>query len=327
MKCVIIYFSQTGNTEKIALAIQAGVKQIAGHCDILKIKDANPRKLYQYDLIGLGSPCSQVGLFSPQPTSDGTPIIAGGVVPINVVSFARDIRFVGGKHSFIFCTQPLIPLADYFFPSVIPHLKRREMEVIGRASWYVNPYLPWHAEPSLTVGHPDEIDLLEAEKFGKEMVERSRKISDGEVNLIPPVPLMPPPMPRTKHVAWETDRRSLKFHAEKCRYPQCRLCMDNCPVDGIDLSLKLPVIGEPCQRHCAFCTMICPSCALEMDDFVEAQAQNYLDIQREQLPYLAKAEAEGRFRRLVPVEKIGFDTPFYKVHNKHPQWIIGKGPQ
>ena len=55
MKCIIIYFSLTGNTELIAKTIQAGVKQAAGHCDIVKIKEANPRRKNQYDLIGFGS--------------------------------------------------------------------------------------------------------------------------------------------------------------------------------------------------------------------------------------------------------------------------------
>jgi hypothetical protein len=37
---------------------------------------------------------------------------------------------------------------------------------------------------------------------------------------------------------------------------------------------------------------------------------------------LEKVEAEGRFRRLTPVESIGWDTPFFKVYNKHPRYII-----
>jgi flavodoxin len=86
MKCIVIYFSQTGNTEKVAKAIQAGVKQASGHCDITKIKDANPRRLYEYDLIGLGSPCF-------------------GREPFNVAAFINKMRFVGGKHVFAFTTH------------------------------------------------------------------------------------------------------------------------------------------------------------------------------------------------------------------------------
>ena len=45
------------------------------------------------------------------------------------------------------------------------------------------------------------------------------------------------------------------------------------------------------------------------------------------LPALEKAEAEGHFRRLVPIKELKPDTYGFMVHKKHPQWIIGKGPQ
>ena len=45
MKAVVIYSSQTGNTEKIAYAIQRGVKQVTGQCDSLKMKETNPKRL------------------------------------------------------------------------------------------------------------------------------------------------------------------------------------------------------------------------------------------------------------------------------------------
>jgi hypothetical protein len=86
VKCIIIYFSQTGNTEKIAKAIQTGLKSITGHCDILTLKEANPKRLYDYDLIGLGS----------------LVIIKE---PPNVSAFINSLRFVGGRHAFSFCTH------------------------------------------------------------------------------------------------------------------------------------------------------------------------------------------------------------------------------
>ena len=85
MKCIIIYFSQTGNTEKIAKQVQAGIIEAAGNCDMVPIKEANPRKLYQYDLIGIASPVM-------------------GIEPPNVTMFIKNMRFVGGKHSFVFNT-------------------------------------------------------------------------------------------------------------------------------------------------------------------------------------------------------------------------------
>ena len=153
MKCLIVYFSLTGNTEKVARAIQKGVKQVSGHCDMVKIKEANPRDLSQYDLIGLGSPVI------------GVPEI--GTEPPNVRAFINDMRFVGGKHAFAFCTHGTH--YEMFFPRVIRLLKRRGMIVIGTRDWYGSVYIPAMPKPYPSDGHPDSIDLKEAEEFGREM--------------------------------------------------------------------------------------------------------------------------------------------------------------
>jgi len=309
MKCLVIYFSQTGNTEHIAKAIQAGVKQTAGHCDIAKIKDVSPRHLYEYDLIGLG-----------------TAVIAWKE-PSNVTAFINNMRFVGGKHVFAFGTHGTKP--EHLFPSMVPRLQRRGLIVIGTRSWYCSCNLLFMPKPYPTDGHPDEIDLKEAEDFGKEMVERSRKISAGETDLIPPVPPVPPPVPK-KEVYDEIDSRfrdMLKFHEEKCTYPECRLCMDNCPMDGIDLSVRPPILLNPCIK-CCFCMFICPTGALDIEDWLDMASPTIIEtVPSVFVPALAQAEAEGRFRRLIPLVEIDYANPLYKKYNKHPRWVIGKGLQ
>jgi len=195
--------------------------------------------------------------------------------------------------------------------------------------------MPW---PYPTAGHPDEIDIKEAEAFGREIVELSRRISNGETQLIPPVPKAPKIDPEQKKKMaklMEEQKGKLsypmsfqilkKFHEEKCTYPECRLCMDNCPEDAIDLSMNPPVIGKGCIG-CTFCAKICPTGAMDESPWVEASAPQIADrYQETYLQGLVKLEAEGRFRRLLPLDEVGLDTPIYKVFNKHPQWIIGKG--
>jgi ferredoxin len=317
LKSVIIYFSQTGNTEKIAKSIQKGVIQAAGHCDILKIKEANPRRLYEYDLIGIGSPVFEV---------------------TNVWTFIANMRYVGGKPVFAFCTHGGSP--EFFFPNMVPKLKSRGLVVIGTRDWYGNCYCLHHVEPYPTQGHPDEIDLKEAEEYGREMVERSWKITAGATELIPPDPVPPqmPPMPddfnnKVSVISMKAFVSMLKYHQEKCLYPGCRLCMDNCPMDGIDLSMNPPVIAKSCM-YCEWCTRICPTGALDMSEWVKEAARTCEGLYPDMLlPALDKAETEGKFRRLLPAKEIGIDadnnyTYGYMLHQKHPQWIIGKdGPQ
>ena len=176
-----------------------------------------------------------------------------------------------------------------------------------------------------------QIDLKEAEEFGKEMVDRSRRISAGEIELIPPVPIMPPrEMPKMMENnvnIIDSFAGLLKYYKEICRYPKCQLCMDNCPMEGIDLSVDPPILADPCTK-CEFCARICPTGALDMTVWVEnlsAATENLTE--HIILPHLDQAEAEGKFRRLLPKEKLDLKTYGYMLHKKHPQWIIGKGPR
>jgi flavodoxin/ferredoxin len=319
MKSIVIYFSQTGNTEKIAGSIQTGVKQVAGHCDIARIQDVNPKKLYDYDLIGIGS------------------AVFGGTLG-SLAILLNDLRFVGGKHAFFFCTHGSATHGWDFFPSVYKRAKKSGLVIIGTGDWYGDCYLLHMPEPYPTAGHPDDIDLKEAEDFGREMVMRSWRISAGETELIPPVPEAPPtPVP---HMAPE-DRplmenspstrfsSMLKFYKEKCLYPNCRLCMDNCPVYGFDLSVEPPVLAKPCLG-CEWCARLCPTGAIDMTEWVETMAPGK-GFTSAFLDNLKDAEAEGLFRRVVPIENpeyyTNLDNYGYKKHTKHPYWIIGKGAQ
>jgi ferredoxin len=311
MKCIIIYFSQTGNTERIAKAIQTGIKQVAGNCDLVKIKEANPHALHEYDLIGIGSP---VMAWEPD----------------NVGNFVDSMRSVGGKHVFAFNTHGLLP--GGFFPHIYPRLTSRGLTVIGMRDWFGNVILSHCPKPYPSDGHPDETDLKEAEDFGREMAENSRRISAGETNLIPPKPASfddePIPWfvpPEFMHVF----RTKVQYHKEKCNYPKCRICVDNCPIDGIDLSVSPPIIANPCL-DCEWCTHLCPTGALEAYDFFEwCEPLFYQHLRLYHSLLASNEEARGHFRRLVAPKDIGWDTSVARLIlrniNKHPHYKIGKG--
>lgn len=62
MKSLIIYYSVSGNTHKIALAIHKGLQQSINKCDIMNIigtkgvPGMHMAHLLEYDLIGIGFP-------------------------------------------------------------------------------------------------------------------------------------------------------------------------------------------------------------------------------------------------------------------------------
>jgi Fe-S-cluster-containing hydrogenase component 2/flavodoxin len=301
MKSIIFYFSQTGNTRMVAEAIYRGVSQVVEQCDIARIRDiARNRELLdtwdltKYDLIGVGS-------------------MVWGRLPLNVRLFINSMPYLKGKHAFAFCTHACVP-DGRFLPRVVRLLTKRGLIFIGMDDWYGSTNLPMHPKPCLTDGHPDQIDLNEAEQFGKKMVEISQRISAGETDLIPP---MPPVVPFLK----VPPRSKPKFNAQKCLYPECHLCMDHCPVNAIDLSAFPRVFVKEC-RVCYFCEMICPTGAIEIN-YKTGSKVVLLRVRRDSRE-LDKAEAEGSFRRLVLKEDIGWDTPYEKVYSKHPRYVIPK---
>jgi flavodoxin/NAD-dependent dihydropyrimidine dehydrogenase PreA subunit len=294
VKGIVIYFSLTGNTRKVAYKIYQGMSRRLEQCHIAALNEVNAGELSRYDLIGLGSPVMWA-------------------VPFKVRVFIDKMPSLPGKHSFAFCTHGTMP--EYFFPRIVRLLSRRGLTVIGTKNWYGSVSIPPFPKPYFTDGHPDEIDLREAEDFGTEIVELSRRISAGETSLIPPLPAMPPPVKLPVIVP-----SGMRLNMEKCRYPECHLCMDNCPWDAIDLSVSPPVFAKNCPT-CCFCEMICPEGAIEADYEPTVSLHQY-NLKNLLEPDLDKAEAEGSFRRLVPKEEIGWDTPYYQVYSQHPRYVI-----
>jgi ferredoxin len=210
-------------------------------------------------------------------------------------------------------------------------LRKKGLIVIGWNDWYGGVWtLPNHFTPTPTDGHPDAIDLRDAEQWGREMVWRSQRIYAGDASLIPtgPEPFTWPDFGYDDSLLKALQfSKIVEYQKDKCVYPKCRLCMDNCPVDGIDLTVNPPIIATPCM-NCSFCEQVCPTGALHLDENdLEQLFRFHRDAIRDVCTkYLEQSEAEGHFRRLIPREKITWETPIYKVYNKHPRFIIGKGP-
>jgi len=166
MKSIVIYYSQTGNTKKIAQALQKGITQQTGQCHIARVKEIKPEELVNYDLIGIGAPT-----WSSCPSP---------IVIYYIKSLPPTLK---GKHFFWYSTHGVFP-GRCVIRGVKP-LQEQGMTVIGWKDWYCQASLPGHAKPWFTDGHPDEIDLAEAESFGSAMVLHSRKISAGVTDIIP----------------------------------------------------------------------------------------------------------------------------------------------
>ena len=64
MKVLVAYFSQTGNTEKVAKAIQKEATQ-GNEVELKKLEEVNPGDIATYDFVFLGSPLHAANLAAP----------------------------------------------------------------------------------------------------------------------------------------------------------------------------------------------------------------------------------------------------------------------
>jgi len=314
MKSIVIYYSQTGNTKKIANAISKGITNTVGTCDLVTIKQIKPEDLENYDLVGIGSP-----------------VWCGGEPP-NVRKFIESLPNQNGKHLFLFCTHGVMP--EHFFPTVVRRLKLKGFTIIGMKDWFGDALFQVAPYPYYTHGHPDEVDLKEAEAFGREIVEISKRIKSGEINLIPPIPpyvFSPQLWVLTEfYRSGRNPHGRLTYNPDLCNYPKCTLCVDNCLMEYIDFSKtprKFGSNGTECDMWlgCTFCEMICPTGAISCnwEEFLKESAQLLSMFDFKPLEESAKeCVSSGRLRMLIPMEEVRWDRLYFMVHNKRPRFKI-----
>jgi flavorubredoxin len=100
LRSLIIYFSATGNTKKVADAIREALEEAAVPVTFLEVKQAAGEELYNYDLVFLGSPSYE---FLPP-----EPMLRFIKERIRLHGGRGDIKLgapeIPGKTAVIFCT-------------------------------------------------------------------------------------------------------------------------------------------------------------------------------------------------------------------------------
>jgi len=285
MNVLIIYFSQTGNTEKIAEKIQSGIIESENNCEIAKIKNVNMDEIKNYDLIGIGTPT----FFYREPK--------------NVQSFIQKMQFLKGKHSFLFCTHgSQIGNTFYYMKE---ELNKKGFIIISLFDSYASSSIQFYPTPMQTTGHPDEIELREAEDFGRNICDLSMKIYSGDNTIIPEFKLI-----SDTWWAQESNMLTLKIlrkisprfqiNLDKCT--KCLKCQENCPVNAINIESLPPEIQKEDCIFCWFCEKLCPEGAIEADwSLLRERAKiNLLKY----IEFLKEAEEEGKFRPYIDYKKI-----------------------
>jgi multimeric flavodoxin WrbA len=115
-KALIVYYSVTGNTEKVALAIERGVRKGGLKPVIKKVTEAYQEELFNYDLICFGTP------------------VLHAFVPPPVNKFIRKKSREYGSRNQIIVPSPKIPgkIAFVFVTYSAPHIGIDEASPAGK---------------------------------------------------------------------------------------------------------------------------------------------------------------------------------------------------
>lgn len=292
MKAAIICFSQTGNTRKVADKIREGILKSAQQCDLLPMREVDVTALNSYDLIGLGCPAFYLK------------------EPFNVTDLMESLPQQDNRHWFVFCSHGAVMGQTLY--AMAECLEKRGAAILGFHHTYADITVPFYPRHTLTSGHPDEQDLLEAFEFGRKIIECSRAVSSGDTSCV----CKPSPAPEQWAIKdAETLSRELmprimprfSINMETCT--QCGQCEAECPVDGIDIHAEPIRIQNPCI-YCLHCASICPTCSIEADwdPLVKMAPANYARYTQA----LNDAEKRGEFRWLVDPDSVDCSYPLYR---------------
>jgi len=224
---IVVFYSGTGNTAQVADAVYKGMKSVIA-CDVATIKQVKPADLAKYDVVALGSPNWYMREVA------------------NTKVFTHDMPRMDGKHCIIFGTHGGTPVGQFW--SMSRNVIKKGMTIIGWSDWYGSDFMTPHSSyPDGEWGHPDEVDLAEAEAFGRKMAEYSKRIYAGETALIPEIPqpdkgqqsLWSPLSSTSGRITFASPPPDSipVFDLKKCVYPRCTQCIENCPVNAIDFSV------------------------------------------------------------------------------------------
>jgi flavodoxin/Fe-S-cluster-containing hydrogenase component 2 len=285
MKILLIYFSQTGGTEKITQKIRDGIQKSENKCDFIKIKEAKNEILDKYDIIGIGTPTFYYR------------------EPINVKNFIQNLNEVKDKHCFLFCTHGSVIGNTFYY--MAHELNKRGYQVIDTFDSYSASSIQFYPEVMHTINHPDDIELEEALNFGKNISNISKRIKNGETDLIPKYKLI-------EDTWWEKQSKTLtldilrrvfpKFEINLDKCTKCLTCQNNCPTDAIDVEVDPPQIQKETCIFCGYCEKNCPEGAIETDwKLMTVGSKSNL---KKYVQELKKAEEQGKFRPYVDYEKI-----------------------
>ena len=242
----IIYFSQTGNTQKVARAMSDVFHQGDHHVQLIALQNATVEDAAGGDLIGVGTPCFSSK--APQP----------------MMQFLDALPTLKKHKAFVFATCGGAPGKVLY--DLSNSLRNKGVDVLAG---HLTRGEVHHPAPSLVgrfLGRPNAEDLEQAQSFAKAI---SASLRDPFIRI-----------PRNSDSSINHKKGFYEFLGSAISDPviraflpepklniincdQCSICSQECPTQNIELK-PYPVLGSDCIR-CYHCYHICPGHAYSMN--------------------------------------------------------------
>ncbi|PKN37259.1 MAG: hypothetical protein CVU62_11695 [Deltaproteobacteria bacterium HGW-Deltaproteobacteria-2] len=244
MNIAIVYFSQTGQTRKVAEAMATVLRKKKHTVRVSTIQDVDPEDIKKCDLLGVGSPC-----FESQ-------------APSAVKTWLRTWPAIQDKQAFVFATAGGAPGRVLY--ELTRELRKKGSNVIGG---FMSRGMVHHPAPCLIgrlPNRPNAKDLAEARTFALAVEKHLKSCDAGTMPESRPDALKPT-LGFYQLVGLIAKPFLLRIILPKpkltqSRCNQCELCAKECPVQSIKLA-PYPVLDGRCIR-CYHCQNICPKEAL-----------------------------------------------------------------
>jgi len=240
MDVTLVYFSQTGNTRKVAEVMAAAFRDLGHSARTVPLNNATPEDAVASELLGVGSPCFT------------------GQAPTPIKSFLRSLPSLKDRSSFVFATSGGAPgkvLHDLAHP-----LRRKGADVIGGTLIRGECFHPAPCFTGRYPGRPDPDDLARARRFALDVAEHLSAGNDG-------------PVAGSRHDALKRGWGLYDFEGmfvldpllrlvlpkpklNRLKCDKCQWCAYECPSGNVTMD-PYPKIGGRCIR-CYRCLTGCP---------------------------------------------------------------------
>jgi flavodoxin/Fe-S-cluster-containing hydrogenase component 2 len=246
MDVSLVYFSQTGNTRKVAGAMADAFGDLGHPVHTISLKKATPEVAINGDLLGVGCPCFT------------------GQAPTPIKDFLRALPQMNGRRAFVFATSGGAPGKVLY--DLTRLLRRKGADVIGGMLIRGECFHPSPCFIGRYPGRPNADDLIRAQRFAINVAEHIASGIPGPVSesrsdalkqgwglydfegmfVLDPLIRLVLPKP--------------KLDLSKC--DNCQWCVYECPVNNIIMN-KIPKLGGRCIR-CYRCLTGCPQKAFSV---------------------------------------------------------------